>query len=135
MNPRLPETLCIALVAQDARTGELADWAHDRREQLANCTLMAAGDTGLQVLARWRELLLEPVRSGPLGLDRQIATRIAEGRGDALGFFIDSLSAMSEEVDVKALPLRRGENHVLCAELTTADGLVLCSQLIAEAKP
>jgi methylglyoxal synthase len=131
----LPEELCIALVAHEARTGELADRALDRREQLANCTLTATGKTGLQALGPWRELALEPVLSRPFGGDPPIGTRVAGGRVDALVFFIDSLSAMSHDVGAKALRLRRAEKHVVCVERTTADSLVLRSQLIAEAKP
>jgi methylglyoxal synthase len=99
----MPDRLRIALIAHDARKAELADWAHDRRAELAKCTLMATGNTGLQVIARCPELAVEGLLSGPLGGDLQIGSRIAEGELDALIFFIDPLSAMPHDVDIKAL--------------------------------
>jgi methylglyoxal synthase len=90
------EGLRIALIAHDARKAELADWAQVRRAQLSRCTLMATGTTGLHVMERC-------LLSGPLGGDQQIGSRIAEGLVDALIFFIDPLSAMPHDVDVKAL--------------------------------
>ena len=136
MNSKPPERLRIALIAHDAKKSELADWAHDRRAQLANCILMATGNTGLQVLLRCPELAVERLLSGPLGGDQQIGARIAEGRVDALVFFIDSLSAMPHDVDVKALiRIAVLKNIQFALNRATADCIVLGSQLIAEATP
>ena len=136
MNPKAPEKLRIALIAHDARKGELADWAHDRRDQLVQCTLMATGNTGLQVLGRCPELTVERLLSGPLGGDQQIGARIAEGRVDALVFFIDPLSAMPHDVDVKALiRIAVLKNIQFALNRATADCIVLGSHAIAEATP
>jgi methylglyoxal synthase len=130
------ERLRIALIAHDAKKGELADWAHDRRQQLADCALMATGNTGLQVLGRCPELSVERLLSGPLGGDQQIGARIAEGSVDALVSFIDPLPAMPHDVDVKALiRIALLKNIQFALNRAMADCIVLGSQLIAEAKP
>lgn len=134
MNARAPEKLRIALIAHDAKKGERADWARDRREQLIHCTLMATGNTGLQMIGRCPELNVERLLSGPLGGDQQIGSPIAEGRVDALVFFIDPLSAMPHDVDVKALiRIAVLRNNQFALNSATADRIVLSSHLIAEA--
>lgn len=78
-------------------------WATRHRARLAGWRLVATGNTGRLLLEALPELEIEPLKSGPLGGDQQIGARIAEGRLDGLVFFIDALSALPHDVDVKAL--------------------------------
>jgi methylglyoxal synthase len=100
-----PETSAMArigLVAHDDRKQDLADWAAANRQALAGHDLFATGTTGGRVReATGLELTL--LKSGPLGGDAQLGAMIAEDRLDALIFFIDPLSALPHDVDVKAL--------------------------------
>jgi methylglyoxal synthase len=99
----MSEQLRIALVAHDAKKSEMADWAEAHIQQLARCALTATGTTASHLMQRCPSLKIERLLSGPLGGDQQIGARIAEGRVDVLVFFIDPLSALPHDVDVKAL--------------------------------
>ncbi|MEL6587449.1 MAG: methylglyoxal synthase [Pseudomonadota bacterium] len=92
----------LALVAHDERKAPLVVWAQANEAELARYTLYATGTTG----ARLREataLDVTALKSGPLGGDAQIGAMIAQGQLDGLVFFIDPLTAMPHDVDVKSL--------------------------------
>jgi methylglyoxal synthase len=93
----------IALVAHDAKKDDLVDWVARHHRTLGEADLFATGTTGGRVRDRFPELSLTCLKSGPLGGDQQIGALIAEGRLDALIFFVDPLTAMPHDVDVKAL--------------------------------
>lgn len=93
----------IALVAHDARKDELVAWVGNHLPQLGGAELWATGTTGSRILAAYPDLTLTRLKSGPLGGDQQLGAMIAEGRLDALVFFIDPLSPLPHDVDVKAL--------------------------------
>ncbi len=95
-------TPVLALVAHDGKKDAMLEWARGNEARLRRLTLFATGTTG----ARLREALgleLTCLKSGPLGGDAQLGAMIAEGRLDALIFFIDPLSALPHDVDVKSL--------------------------------
>lgn len=81
----------------------MCDWAARHEARLAACDLYATGTTGARVAERCPALSPVRLKSGPLGGDQQIGAMIAEGRIDALFFFVDPLSPHPHDVDVKAL--------------------------------
>lgn len=93
----------IALIAHDRMKPALSEWVEQHRAVLAPHRLTATGTTGSVLLERCPELTIERVKSGPLGGDQQIGALIAETAIDAVIFFIDPLSPMPHDVDVKAL--------------------------------
>lgn len=95
--------LRIALVAHDDKKSEMADFAAAHGALLRGCELFATGTTGGRIQERCPELAVTRLKSGPLGGDQQIGAMIAEGRIDALVFFVDPLSPHPHDVDVKAL--------------------------------
>lgn len=94
---------CIALIAHDQKKDDMADFARRHQEALSNFRIVATGTTGGRVLDACPMLNVLPLKSGPLGGDQQIGALIATGEVDMLIFFVDPLTAMPHDVDVKAL--------------------------------
>ena len=93
----------LALVAHDAKKPEMAEFAAAHRDLLQDFELFATGNTGARIVERCPALSVTRLKSGPLGGDQQIGALIADGRIDALIFFVDPLSPHPHDVDVKAL--------------------------------
>jgi methylglyoxal synthase len=93
----------IALIAHDEKKNAMADFARRSESMLAKWQIFATGTTGARVLAACPSLDVIRLKSGPLGGDQQIGAMIATGEVDALIFFVDPLTPMPHDVDVKAL--------------------------------
>jgi methylglyoxal synthase len=95
--------LTLALVAHDDKKAEMADFVAAHEGAINRFNLVATGTTGARIMERCPHLQIARLKSGPLGGDQQIGALIAEGRIDALVFFVDPLSPHPHDVDVKAL--------------------------------
>lgn len=93
----------IALIAHDAKKEDLVAWVGRHLDALRRCPLVATGTTGGRVIAAYPDLRLTRMKSGPLGGDQQIGAMIADGKLAALIFFVDPLTPLPHDVDVKAL--------------------------------
>lgn len=93
----------LALVAHDAKKDAMVTFAKRHLEKLAAFDLVCTGTTGERIQEACPELVITRLKSGPLGGDQQIGALIAEGQLRGLIFFIDPLSPMPHDVDVKAL--------------------------------
>ena len=92
----------IALVAHDNQKDKLAGWASRQRARLIEHDLYATAHTA-DLIAATLKVPVCRLRSGPLGGDQQIGSRIAESRIDVLVFFWDPLGLQAHDCDVKAL--------------------------------
>ena len=92
----------IALVAHDQKKDLMIEWAKSHQDILMPKEIYATGTTGGRINNE-TDLRVTQLKSGPLGGDAQIGAMIAEGKLDALVFFIDPLSALPHDVDVKSL--------------------------------
>lgn len=93
----------VALIAHDQKKDDLVAFVRNHGAFFAACELMATGTTGGRIAEACPELHLRRLKSGPLGGDQQIGALIAERAVDLLIFFVDPLTAMPHDVDVKAL--------------------------------
>jgi len=92
----------IALIAHDNRKQDLLNWVMENREKLSGHRLCGTGTTA-RIISEASDLDVEGFKSGPLGGDQQIGSRIAEGTIDLVIFFWDPLEAQPHDPDVKAL--------------------------------
>lgn len=92
----------IGLVAHDDKKDEMVGWAELHKSALGRHELYGTGTTGGRVSAA-TGLKVALLKSGPLGGDAQLGAMIAEGRLDALVFFIDPMTAQPHDVDIKTL--------------------------------
>lgn len=94
---------CMALIAHDLKKQDMAEFAKAHESILAGWRIVATGTTGGRVLEACPGLDVTRLKSGPLGGDQQIGALIATGDVDLLIFFIDPLTSLPHDVDVKAL--------------------------------
>ncbi|MCH4540365.1 MULTISPECIES: methylglyoxal synthase [Brucella/Ochrobactrum group] len=99
----MTERLRIALIAHDQKKDDMVSFAKAHEQALARYDIVATGTTGGLILDACPSLSIQRVKSGPLGGDQQIGAMIAEGTVEVLIFFIDPLSPLPHDVDVKAL--------------------------------
>ncbi len=92
----------LAIIAHDDMKDEAERWAVANAAVLEHHDLFCTGTTGGRITDA-TGLTVTRMLSGPHGGDQQIGALIAEGKIDALIFFIDSLSPHPHDVDVKAL--------------------------------
>ncbi|AHK42950.1 MULTISPECIES: methylglyoxal synthase [Ensifer] len=94
---------CVALIAHDQKKDDLAAFTKANEAVFAQWKIVATGTTGGRVLDVCPSLDITRLKSGPLGGDQQIGAMIATGDIQLLIFFVDPLTAMPHDVDVKAL--------------------------------
>jgi methylglyoxal synthase len=94
---------CVALIAHDEKKDAMADFARRNQQILSRFRIVATGTTGGRVLDVCPDLNVTRLKSGPLGGDQQIGALIATGEIDVLIFYVDPLTPMPHDVDVKAL--------------------------------
>ena len=93
----------VALVAHDACKSALVDWVRANIDAFRSASIFSTGTTGGRLSDAMPDLSIVALKSGPLGGDQQIGAMICEEELDALIFFVDPLSPMPHDVDIKAL--------------------------------
>ncbi|WP_282604987.1 methylglyoxal synthase [Pelagibius sp. Alg239-R121] len=115
----------IALVAHDQMKRTLVEWVATNANALEPHRLWATGTTGTNVAARCPSLQISLLKSGPLGGDQQLGAMIAEGKLDVLFFFMDPMTSLPHDVDVKALTrLSTLYNVIFACNSASADFII-----------
>lgn len=93
--------LRIAMIAHDGKKAEMVAFALQNKERLSKCELYGTGTTSSHISKAG--IAIEPLLSGPLGGDAQIATLAATQKLDMVIFFRDPLDKHPHEPDVQML--------------------------------
>jgi methylglyoxal synthase len=114
----------LALIAHDNKKVDLVVWATYNRVALLDFNLLATDHTG-QLLRNKVGLDVEPLLSGAHGGDAQIAALVATKRVNAVFFFVDPLTSLPHDPDVRAvLRVCNVHNVPLATNLATADLII-----------
>lgn len=92
----------IALIAHDGKKADMVAFVLEHRERLRAYHLVATSTTGRLIEDKSR-LPVQRMLSGPNGGDAQIAAMVAEGKIEAVFFFVDPLSAQAHDPDIQGL--------------------------------
>jgi len=92
----------LALVAHDGKKADMVAFALSNKDVLLKYDLVATKTTG-QLLIEKCGLQVRQMLSGPLGGDAQIAGQVAEGKIEAVFFFVDPLTANPHDPDIQGL--------------------------------
>ena len=92
----------LALIAHDGKKADMVAFAMSHRDRLLNYELVATATTG-KLLEDKCGLTVRKMLSGPLGGDAQIAGMVAEGKVEAVFFFVDPLAKQAHDPDIQGL--------------------------------
>jgi methylglyoxal synthase len=92
----------LALIAHDGKKADMVAFALRFKDVLERYNLIATSTTG-SLLADKCGLPVTRMLSGPIGGDAQIAAQVAEGKIEAVFFFIDPLGKHPHDPDIQGL--------------------------------
>jgi methylglyoxal synthase len=114
----------LGLVSHDNKKVDLLAWANYNRGTLQRFRILATATTGL-LLKEKVGIAAETVLSGPQGGNVQLAALIASKEIDAVFFFMDPLTALPHDPDIKALMRVCNVHNVpLATNQATADLII-----------
>lgn len=115
----------LALIAHDGKKADMVAFALSHRDRLLHYHLVATATTG-KLLEDKCGLKVDKMLSGPMGGDAQIAAMVAEGKVEAVFFFVDPLAKQAHDPDIQGL-LRICNVHNVALETNAATALHLIS--------
>ena len=114
----------LALISHDGKKADMVAFVYDYKQRLSEFRLVATRTTG-QTIAEKTGLEVECMLSGPYGGDAQIAALVAEGRINAVFFFLDPLGKHPHDPDIQGLlRICNVHNVPLATNIATAKLLI-----------
>ncbi len=92
----------LALISHDGKKADMVAFVMDHKERLRDFDLVATHTTGTLIREK-TGLAARCMLSGPYGGDAQIAALVAEGRVNAVFFFLDPLGKHPHDPDIQGL--------------------------------
>lgn len=92
----------LALISHDGKKADMVAFVLANREVLERYNLVATNTTGSMIVDK-TGLEVRRMLSGPVGGDAQIAAQIAEGKIEAVFFFVDPLGKHPHDPDIQGL--------------------------------
>jgi methylglyoxal synthase len=92
----------LALIAHDGKKADMVAFALSHKARLLEYDLVATSTTGGLLIDKCG-LKVQRMLSGPHGGDAQIAAMCAEGKVEAVFFFVDPLASQPHDPDILGL--------------------------------
>lgn len=96
------EKKTLALIAHDGKKADMVAFALRFKDVLERYELIATSTTGSLLIDKCG-LKVTRMLSGPIGGDAQIAAQVAEGKVEAVFFFVDPLGKHPHDPDIQSL--------------------------------
>ncbi|MBZ0292713.1 MAG: methylglyoxal synthase [Anaerolineae bacterium] len=96
------ESKTLALIAHDGKKADMIAFALAYKPVLERYEMVATNTTG-KLLRDKANLNIQLMLSGPKGGDAQISAMVAEGRIEAVFFFVDPLEKQPHDPDIQGL--------------------------------
>ena len=100
--PSKPVKRRLALISHDGKKADMVAFVMDHKARLAKFDLVATKTTG-ELIRDKTGLAIKCMLSGPYGGDAQIAAMVAEGKVQAVFFFVDPLGKHPHDPDILGL--------------------------------
>ncbi len=114
----------LALMSHDGKKADMVAFVMDHKRRLSEFNLVATHTTG-EMIAEKTSLEVSCMLSGPYGGDAQIAAMVAEGRINAVFFFLDPLGKHPHDPDIQSLlRICNVHNVPLATNIATAKLLI-----------
>lgn len=119
----------LALISHDGKKADMLAFVLANKEVLARYNLIATATTG-GLIADKTGLPVTKMLSGPVGGDAQIAAQIAEGKVEAVFFFVDPLGKHPHDPDIQGLMrICNVHNVPLASNSATAEYIISAQAL------